>query len=294
MCDELKLLGITSNLVNAEKFELRPHAPTLTETERREIGELARPRAALIHEVVRQGGEEDLRRSTSSLAWSGTAAGLSMGFSLVADGLLRAHLPEAEWRPLISKLGYSVGFLIVVLGRQQLFTENTLTVILPWLHRRTTNTLVNVLRVWTVVLATNLFGAFLFALIISHTEVFRPEVKQAFAGIAREAQGGGFGTTILRGIFAGWLIALMVWLLPAVGRSKVAVVFLLTYLVGLGGFTHIVVGSVEVFYAVVTGETSWGAYLGGYALPTFIGNALGGVSLVAWLNHEQVVSGEEA
>jgi formate/nitrite transporter FocA (FNT family) len=277
--------------MSAEMSGLRPHAPELTQSERREIGALARPRAALIHEVVRLGGEEDLRRSTSSLAWSGVAAGLSMGLSLVADGLLRARLPDAPWRPLISKLGYTVGFLVVVLGRQQLFTENTLTVILPLLHRRTATALLGVLRVWTVVLVTNLLGALLFALIISQTDVFRPDVKEAFAGIAREAQGGGFWTTLMRGIFAGWLIALMVWLLPGAGRSKGAVVFVLTYLVGLGGFTHIVVGSVEVFYAVATGATSWGAYLGGYALPTVLGNALGGVTLVAWLNHEQVVSG---
>ncbi len=89
----------------------------------------------IVYETIRREGEEELKRSSVSLAWSGLAAGLSMGFSLVAEALLAAYLPNAEWTSLISKLGYSVGFLIVVLGRQQLYTETTLTVILPLLSR---------------------------------------------------------------------------------------------------------------------------------------------------------------
>src|SRR4051812_30179237 len=87
--------------------------------------------ARIVHEAVLAEGLEELERTSAALAWSGLAAGLSMGFSLAAEGLLRAHLPDTSWRPLVDRLGYSIGFLIVILGRQQLFTENTLTVILP-------------------------------------------------------------------------------------------------------------------------------------------------------------------
>lgn len=79
-----------------------------------------------------------------------------MGFSLITEGLLHAHLPDVPWSPLISNFGYTIGFLIVVLGRQQLFTEDTLTVVLPLLGRRDGSTLMNVLRLWTVVLLANL------------------------------------------------------------------------------------------------------------------------------------------
>jgi formate/nitrite transporter FocA (FNT family) len=216
-----------------------------------------------------------------------------MGFSLVTEGLIRSHLPDAQWRPLVCKLGYSVGYIIVVLGRQQLFTENTLTVVLPLLARRNIATLVAVLRVWSVVLISNLIGALIIAYGLSHTAVFQPEVKQVFAAIGREAMVGDFLTVMIRGVFAGWLIALMVWLFPVAQSARLGVIVVITYVVGLGGFTHVIAGSVEVLYNVTSGAASWASYAI-YVLPTLIGNILGGVALVAVLNHAQVVAGKDA
>jgi formate/nitrite transporter FocA (FNT family) len=271
--------------------ETTSDGPDLREREAEEIEERAAPRPVVVYEVIRSEGEEELRRTPSALAWSGLAAGLSMGFSLVAQGLLRAHLPDTEWRPLIATLGYSVGFLIVILGRQQLFTENTLTPILPLLNRPTGAMLWRVARLWAIVLATNLLGGFVFAWVIGHTDVFRPTVRDAFVAIGREAFEGTFWTILLRGIFAGWLIALMVWLLPGAETARPVIIIILTYVVGLGGFTHIIAGSVEAFYLMTTGEASWALGLGGWLLPTLIGNILGGISLVAALNHAQVTAG---
>ena len=104
--------------------------------EEAEAEERSAPNPSVVWDAVHQEGVDELQRRPLALMWSGLAAGLSMGFSLIAEGLLRAHLPETEWRPLVSKLGYPVGFIIVVLGRQQLFTENTLTPILPLLANR--------------------------------------------------------------------------------------------------------------------------------------------------------------
>ncbi|MFC4638927.1 formate/nitrite transporter family protein [Deinococcus hohokamensis] len=220
------------------------------------------------------------------------AAGLSMGFSLVAEGLLRHHLPDVSWRPLIAKFGYSVGFLIVVLGRQQLFTENTLTPILPLMHDWSLHKLWQVLRLWAVVLLTNLIGAFLFAWVVGNTEVFDPGVRATFTEIGRAAAEPPFWTLLIRGVFAGWLIALMVWLLPAAQTARVSVI-IITFLVGLGEFSHIIAGSVEVLYLVMTGALNFAKYLLDYMLPTLFGNILGGVALVAALNHAQVVSGKK-
>ncbi len=211
-----------------------------------------------------------------------------MGFSLIAEGLIHASLPDAPWRPLLSKLGYPIGFLIVVPGRQQLFTENTLTAVLPLLNRRNVITLKRLLRLWAIVLVTNLVGAFLIAWVLGHTEVFQPDVRHAFTEIGLKSMEGGFWLHLLRGIFAGWLIAPMVWLLPGAESSQLAVIFFITYLVGLGELVHIVIGSVDVFYLVTTGAVSWGAYFGRFMVPTLLGNIIGGVSLVAALNYGQV------
>lgn len=260
----------------------------LSETEQKDIKELGRAKAVVIHEVIRLAGEHELQRSVSALAWSGLAAGLSMGFSLVARGLIRASLPDQPWRPLLSSLGYTVGFLIVVLGSQQLFTETTLTAILPLLQQRNIKTLMRVLRLWVTVLATNLLGALIFAWVVGNTDIFVPEVRRGFAEIGLHALEGGFWVTLGRGIFAGWLIALMVWLLPGAKSSNVAIIIIITYLVGLADLAHIIAGSVEVLYTVTTKATSWGQYFGNYMIPTLLGNTIGGVSLVAVLNYAQV------
>src|SRR3954452_22587275 len=94
-----------------------------------EAEERSAPHPSVVYEAIYSEGRDELERGGGSLFFSGLAAGLSMGFSLISEGLLRAFLPDAPWRPLTTKLGYSVGFVIVVLGRQQLFTENTLTVV---------------------------------------------------------------------------------------------------------------------------------------------------------------------
>lgn len=243
------------------------------------------PAPSVVYEAIYSEGRDELRRSTGSLFFSGLAAGLSMGFSLASEGLLRAWLPDAPWRPLIAKLGYSVGFVIVVLGRQQLFTENTLTVVLPVLRRRAGWVLYKMIRLWTVVLAANLLGALGVAWALSHTAVFDPHVRETFVQIASQGVGDPFGTVLLRGIFAGWLIALMVWLMPGAQNNRLTVIVLLTYLIGLGEFAHVIAGSVDKLLLVTTGRLSVGGYFAGFLAPALLGNVIGGVSLVAALNH---------
>jgi formate/nitrite transporter FocA (FNT family) len=247
--------------------------------------------AAITHEVIRREGQKALERPMSALAWSGLAAGLSMGFSFVAEALLRSHLAETSWRPLVTKLGYPVGFLIVSLASQELYTENTLRPIVPLMARRTGALLRRVSLLWIVILLTNLIGAFVFAVVLGTTEAFRPEVREAFNAIGREAMEGTFGTILLRAVFAGWLIALMVWMLPAAEAAHVFVIFVMTWIVGVAGMAHIIAGSAEVLYLVVIGAVGFGTYLWDYMVPTLIGNTLGGVSLAAALNHAQVASG---
>ncbi len=266
-------------------------APELTEKQQQEAEDRTSVSATVVHEAIRHDGEEELNRPVSALAWSGFAAGLSMGFSLVAQALFRAHLPDEPWRPLLVNLGYPLGFLIVIIGRQQLFTENTLTAIIPLLARRNIPTLVRVLKLWAVVLVANLVGAHLFAWVVGNTPMFRGDVQAAMLALAKDAANVTFGAAILRGIFAGWLIAMVVWMLAAVDTGRIMVIVILTYIVGLAGLTHIIAGSVDVLFLAMVGAKSWIAVVWGYMLPTLIGNSIGGVSLTAALNHAQVVAG---
>jgi formate/nitrite transporter FocA (FNT family) len=261
--------------------------------EEQEAEERSAPSGKIVYKAILKEGEEELDRSSSALFWSGLAAGLSMGFSMIAEGLLTSFLPDDHWRPLVAKFGYSAGFLIVILGRQQLFTENTLTPILPLLQRKAAATMANVLRLWSIVLVANLIGALLVALVVAQTNAFEPDARHSFAEMGSKAMEPGFATVLLRGIFAGWLIALMVWLLPYAETARVWVIIFLTYLIGIGHMSHVIAGAVEVFTVAAMGNASWGSALGGFILPALIGNVIGGVTLVAMLNHAQVSSGEE-
>lgn len=238
------------------------HAPKL-DPQREERAERIRPESVhIIHESIRTQGEEELQRRTSALAWSGFAAGLSMGFSLIGQATLRGLLPpDSPWTPVIAKFGYSLGYLIVIMGRQQLFTESTLTAVLPVLAHRDLVTLGKMLRYWGLVLSTNLLGAAIIAAFLSYTPLLKPQFGAEVADIARATVAPGFWAVLLRGLVAGWLIATLVWMLPAVRSSQIGMIVLLTWLVGAGEFSHIVTGSLDVVYLLFAGEASWRSVL---------------------------------
>jgi formate-nitrite transporter family protein len=265
--------------------------PELTEREEEEVEQRTSVKAHVVHEAVRRDGDTEFERTASALATSGLAAGLSMGFSFIGEGVLRAHLPDAPWRPLVAKLGYTFGFLIVILGRQQLFTENTLTAVLPVLARRNWTSLLRMLRLWAIVLVANLVGAHIVAWVLGNTGAFAPATQNVFAQIGRESFAVTPEQAMLRGIFAGWLIAMLVWMRAAIDNGQIPLIVIVTYFVALGGFTHIIAGSIEVLFLVMTGALPWTAYLTHYMLPVLVGNTVGGVSLVAVVNHAQVVAG---
>jgi formate/nitrite transporter FocA (FNT family) len=209
-----------------------------------------------------------------------------MGCSMLGDGLLRAGLPDAPWRDLVAGLGYTTGFIFVTMGRQQLFTETTLTAMLPVLHR--THGLSDVARYWALVFAANIVGTLVFAAAATIPHLFPADVTQAFSDLGVKAAEPGFVGVLVKGVFAGWLIALMVWLLPAAAASRFFVIIAVTWLIGVAGFSHVIAGSVETAFAAMRGAIGWSDYLLQFLVPAVIGNSIGGVVFVALLNHAQV------
>lgn len=246
------------------------------------------PRAFLIHEIIRGEGEEELERKAGALALSGLAAGLSMGFSFLTEALLIAGLPDTVWRHTLASFGYAVGFIIVVLARQQLFTESTLTAILPLITRRDRKTLLGTLRLWVVVLAANIAGTWIFAALIHAPGLFPPDVVPALQELADKAIPAGFASTFVRAFFAGWLIALMVWILPSASNSRPFIVLLITYVVALAQLSHIIAGSAEAAYDVLSGAATLYDYALRFFAPTILGNMAGGIVMVSVLNHGSI------
>jgi len=255
----------------------------------REIGDAddrSSPSAKVVHEAVRLEGTEELERPSSSVAWSGLAAGLTMGCSMLGDGLLRTSLPDSPWRELVAPLGYSLGFLFVTMGRQQLFTETTLTVVLPFLYG--THRVGDVARYWAIVFAANIVATLFFAAAVSIPHLFQPDVVHSFIALGIHAVEPGFLQVLVKAVFAGWLIALMVWLMPAAGSARILVIVAVTWLIAAAKFSHVIAGSAESAFAAYHGAITVSAYVVGFLVPALIGNSIGGVVFVAMLNHAQV------
>ncbi|WP_437879416.1 formate/nitrite transporter family protein [Pseudomonas sp. LRF_L74] len=264
--------------------------PNLSADEQRDVDDSQPPRAAVLHEIIRQQGDQELERSVAALWWSALAAGLTMGLSMMAMGLLSSRLAGIEASKVISSLGYSAGFLAVIIARQQLFTENTLTAVLPVMSKPTLDNFGRLLRLWAVVLAGNLLGTLFVAYVMLNLPIFDTQTDLAFLEIGRKVMENDRGQMLAKGIISGWMIATMVWMIPSMENARIAIIVLITYLMALGDFTHIVVGSVEVSYLVFAGEAGWTQFLVHFAGPTLLGNIIGGSLIFGLLSHAQVRS----
>jgi formate/nitrite transporter FocA (FNT family) len=261
----------------------------IEEREIEDIEEHSRLRVPVIYEVVRREGETEMHRPAMSLWWSGVAAGLSISFSLLGQAVLYSHLPDVGWRPLVSGFGYSIGFLMIVLARQQLFTETTITVVLPVLADFTRENVRSLLRMWVIVLAANFAGTFFAALFCNFTPVLIPDLRQAMFDVSREMIAAGPAEMFFRAISAGFLIAAMVWLIPSAESAQFHVVTLMTWLIAVSSSKHIVAGSVEAFLLLVSGQLGFGQMLAGFTIPVLIGNVIGGTALFALIAYVQVM-----
>jgi formate/nitrite transporter FocA (FNT family) len=263
-------------------------SPYLDRQERRQASERAPVGPLVIHEIIRQEGQGELERSFWGLSSSAFSAGLSIGFSFLIEAYMQSGLPEQPWRRMVAALGYTVGFLIVILGRQQLFTETTLTALIPTLTKRDVATLLQTLRVWLIVLVANLLGTVLLGFVLARVHFIPPETLKAMHAIAGEVLARAPMQNGAAAVGAGWLIGLTVWLLPGAGPARPLIIIILTYAIALCGFPHCIAGSVESAFAVFTGQTGLRGYFLVFLLPTLIGNTIGGTALVALLNHAPI------
>lgn len=241
-----------------------------------------------IHENVLKAAHGELERPASELALSGFAAGLGIGFSFLSVALLGEHMGAAH-RAIASAIAYPIGFVFVVLARHQLFTENTLEPVIPLLEERSVRILVQVLRLWAIVLVTNLIGAALFALVVARTPSIEPGLHASMMDSAREVTAGTASIIFLKAIWAGWLVALMAWIIASTHETiaQIALIWLTTAPIAGLGFKHSIAGATEAFYRVWTGDAPFADMFVGFELPAILGNIVGGVVLVALLNHGQ-------
>ncbi|MCU6455018.1 formate/nitrite transporter family protein [Sphingomonas sp. A2-49] len=241
-----------------------------------------------LHRTVREAGQEELCRPARSLFWSGLAGGLAIATSLIAEAALHAALPASPWRMLIVGLGYPVGFLIVILGRMQLFTESTITAMLPLVTTPSRWALGRTLRLWGIVLGANLIGTLIAGLALAVGALGSESLRDAALEISTGITELSAGRTFVNAIPAGFMIAILAWSLPNAREQSVLVIGIVTYVVTIAGFSHSIVGSAEAFLLLGAGRTGLSQTLGGLIAPAVLGNLVGGAGVFALLAHAQV------
>lgn len=250
-----------------------------------------RATAHQMFENVREAGHRELQRSSLGLAASGLSAGLNISFSFVAVAAVLTGVGEVADAHLWTALAYPAGFILVILARAQLFTENTLTPVILVLAHPTRKNVRNTLRLWAVVLLANLAGAALFALALVHLGIAPMLDPEWLVRTAWDAYAGSWGNLFVRGVLGGWLIALLVWMLHGGAGllDQTVLVWLVAFLIQAAGFSHSVAGAVEVLYLAHLGQIGYFDWAWHFQVPVTLGNAVGGIVFVALVNYAQAV-----
>jgi formate/nitrite transporter FocA (FNT family) len=235
-------------------------------------------------EIAREGIEE-MARPSISLFWSAIAAGFLISFSLLFKAVLHVETAGLAAGHAIESLGYTFGFVLVIYSRLQLFTENTITPVLPTVVTPSSQNIGNLSRVWGISLTANFIGTAIMALLFAKTTMVTPETLSAMLEISHKVAELGFWPSLIKGLPSGLLIAALVWMRPSSGESFLGLILLVTYVIAVADFTHIVVGSCEMFLLAWSGEAAMSGLALNSMLPTLIGNIVGGTmlfALIAW------------
>jgi formate-nitrite transporter family protein len=240
-----------------------------------------------IFDAALENARGELGRSVRKLAFSGMAGGITMGLTGLAVACVRSLVGSGGWHDLVSFLVYPIGFISVIIGRSQLFTENTLYPVVLVLDER--RGIVRTLRLWGVVFASNVAGAYLFALLVAKSSALRPDILGQLVQLGVEATAASPSQFFWSGIIGGWLIALVAWTVTASHWTigQLAIIYLLTFVVGIGHFAHCIASSCEIITAVLAGPVHAATYWHWLAMAT-LGNICGGVFIVSLLNYAQV------
>jgi formate/nitrite transporter FocA (FNT family) len=249
---------------------------------------LERPTAEDIYQQVALNAKTELKRSTLSLAISGFAGGIFMGLSGLGTALVLGLFGASPRAHLIATMFYPIGFIVVIIGRAQLFTENTLYPVALVLSEK--RELLNTMRLWCTVLPANVLGALAFALLAARTSALTPDTRSALVHLGVTAAGVAPATIFWSAVTAGWIIATAAWLVSGSHSitGSVIILWILTYVVGLGNFAHCIATSGEILSAVLTHQVATSGYLH-WLWIAVAGNVCGGVFMVTLLEYGQAI-----
>lgn len=237
-----------------------------------------------IFERVLASAAEEIAIGKQRLFFSGLAAGFAIVLTFLGHAVGVATFPDNQF---LSAILYPVGFIYIILGNYQLYTEETLPPVALVLARLASLPLL--FRVWGIVVIGNVIGAGLGAYLLAHGEVLSPAAMAAGAEFAAVGLEHGWWTVFNRALFAGWLVAGVVWLNHAARDtvSRLLLIYVIFYMIAAADLYHVITAACEVFYYLFVTDGSV-TVVYEFWLPVFLGNTIGGVFLVTLVNYAQI------
>ncbi|NIB99999.1 formate/nitrite transporter family protein [Halobacterium sp. R2-5] len=228
--------------------------------------------------------DEEITSGSRELFFSALAA----GFAITITFMLYVSLSASTGGdPVLSALLYPLGFIYIIIGGYQLYTENTLPPVLLTLERLAS--VPALLRNWTVVLLGNFTGGALGALALAFGGVISPDAAEYAVYLGETGVATAWWSLFSKAAFAGLIVAGVVWVEYAARDtiSRLVVVYIAFLAIPLGGLYHSVVSFTEMTFLVLQGDLLVTTGLWEFVLPVLLGNTAGGVVLVTVVNYFQ-------
>ena len=237
-----------------------------------------------------EAGLKEHRRSNTGLFISSLSAGLEVGFSILVIGIIYTFFKTEVSHGklyLMMALVYPIGYIFVIIGRSELFTEHTVLATIPVLNGKASFR--SLLNLWVIIYAGNLIGGYLFGTIVLQFNSGTHLISLDFFHFVSQKMIAYSSTNILvSSIMAGWLMGTLSWLLSSAQDtlSRVAMIFFVTFIISIAGLHHCIVGSIEIFMAYFgsANDVSGLEFIRFQSLAT-LGNIIGGVVLVALIKY---------
>ncbi|MDA8052633.1 MAG: formate/nitrite transporter family protein [Deltaproteobacteria bacterium] len=240
-------------------------------------------------------GQTRLNRTWLEMSMSGLIAGMNVTFGIIASSYVAgatAPFVGANISKIFGALFFPIGFIFLMIGKSELFTENFLVPVTSVIAKK--NKIGSLFKLWSLTLIGNMAGIFIFALAIagSLNQLVPSFVVSHIHSVANSYMSKSPFVMVLSAIFAGWLITLMTWLLIASRGTlaRIFIIWIVGFLIFLNSFSHIVVASSEILIAINTGShISYLSWLYPYVPLTIIGNMIGGLFFVTILQYLQIL-----
>ncbi len=253
-----------------------------------------KPTTEVLRSIIEK-GKHELNRDFVGLLMSSFSAGLDIGFGPLLMGVfltLSANGFGDLTTELLLASAYAVGFILVILGRSELFTEHTTLAVMPVIDGQAS--MKQLLNLWGIVYLGNIVGGIVFTglavLMMPGLGVVSPE---AFETIGLKLVTHPLHWLLIAGVFAGWLMGLLAWLVTAAQEtiSRIFIIWIITATIGILHLPHSIAGNVEVLFGLfISTEIGFMDYFFFLIMAT-IGNALGGAIFVGLLKYGHVTRG---